>query len=105
MPGRITDGLVVLRFVQQGLYSSYLHSGWSCSGISPRRLDHTRTPGAPQVLKACHVPVVTYSMSNPRADVYAEDVKLTVWETEVSGVGEGGWAAQDACRPPQDAAG
>jgi hypothetical protein len=31
-------------------------------------------------------------MSNPRADVYAEDVKLTVWETEVRGGDRGGVA-------------
>ena len=57
---------------------------------------HTHTqraddPASKRVLEACSVPVVTYSASgDKRADVWAEKVALTAWETEVRGRAGGG---------------
>jgi hypothetical protein len=36
-----------------------------------------------RVIAACSVPVVTYSIHDKRADVWAESMQLTAWETEV----------------------
>jgi UDP-N-acetylmuramoyl-L-alanyl-D-glutamate--2,6-diaminopimelate ligase len=45
-------------------------------------------PASSAVLAAIKdVPVITYSLSNPQADVWAKKIDLTVWETEVSAVG------------------
>ena len=42
-------------------------------------------PASSAVLAAIKdVPVITYSMSNSQADVWAKKVDLTIWETEVS---------------------
>lgn len=35
------------------------------------------------MLEVTSVPVVTYSIQNRRADVWAESMQLTAWETEV----------------------
>ena len=83
----------------------------SCVGVGSRsgrahgpahatRIGHTHThthtqraddPASQRVLEACSVPVVTYSASgDKRADVWAEKVALTAWETEVRGRAGGG---------------
>ncbi|KAI8466586.1 MAG: Mur ligase [Monoraphidium minutum] len=40
-------------------------------------------PTAKRVLEAVGVPTVTYSIRDRRADVWAESIQLTAWETEV----------------------
>jgi len=44
------------------------------------------------VLEATSVPVLTYSVQDRRADVWAESMQLTAWETEVR-AGGAAWLA------------